>query len=80
MEEMAMKKRGMALITLTISLAAASAAWAGVFDNYVDCRNPDGTYSYYFDQGVLVTLDENWYQNTIVKTSGRGATFYQKTS
>ena len=77
---MVMKKKWMVLMTLTMSLTAASAAWAGVFDNYVDCQNPDGTYSYYFDQGVLVTLDENWYQNTIVKTSDRGATFYQKAS
>ena len=78
--EMVMKKKWMVLMTLTMSLTAASAAWAGVFDNYVDYQNPDGTYSYYFDQGVLVTLDENWYQNTIVKTSDRGATFYQKAS
>ena len=77
---MVMKKKWMVLMTLTMSLTAASAAWAGVFDNYVDYQNPDGTYSYYFDQGVLVTLDENWYQNTIVKTSDRGATFYQKAS
>ena len=78
--EMVMKKKWMVLMTLTMSLTAASAAWPGVFDNYVDYQNPDGTYSYYFDQGVLVTLDENWYQNTIVKTSDRGATFYQKAS
>ena len=77
MEETVMKK-WLALMTLTMSLAPASAVWAGAFDNYVDYQNPDGTYSYYFDQGVLVTLDENWYQNTILKTSDRGAAFYQK--
>ena len=73
-------KKIMALMTLTMSLTAASAVWAGAFDNYVDYRNPDGSYSYYFDQGVLVTLDENWYQNTFVKTGDRGASFYQKAS
>ena len=73
-------KKWLALMTLTMSLAPASAVWAGVFDNYVDYQNPDGTYSYYFDQGVLITLDENWYQNTIVKTSDSGAAFYQKAS
>ena len=78
--EMVMKKKWMVLMTLTMSLTAASAVRAGAFDDYVDYQNPDGTYSYYFDQGVLVTLDENWYQNTIVKTSDRGATFYQKAS
>lgn len=75
-----MKKWIMALITLAAGIAVSSAAWAGVFDNYVDYLNPDGTYSYYFDQGVLVTLDGNWYRNTFVKTGDRGATFYQKAS
>ena len=75
-----MKKRWMVLMTLTMSLTAASAVRAGAFDDYVDYQNPDGTYSYYFDQGVLVTLDENWYRNTIVKTSDRGAAFYHKAS
>ncbi len=79
-----MKKRMMALLTLamsiTVSTTVVSPVWAGVFDDYTDYRNPDGTYSYYFAQGALVTLDENWYQNTIVKTGDQGATFYQKAS
>ena len=38
-------KKIMALMTLTMSLTAASAVWAGAFDNYVDYRNPDGSYT-----------------------------------
>ena len=34
--EMVMKKKWMVLMTLTMSLTAASAAWAGVFDIYDD--------------------------------------------
>ncbi len=75
-----MKKRMVALLTLTMSITMVSSVWAGVFDKYVDYQNPDGTYSYYFDQGVLVTLDENWYQNTIIKIEEQGVTFYQKAS
>ncbi|MCR5596609.1 MAG: hypothetical protein K6G19_00385 [Lachnospiraceae bacterium] len=75
-----MKKRMIALLTLAMSITMVSSAWAGVFDNYVDYQNPDGTYSYYFDEGVLITLDENWYQNTIVKIEEQGVTFYQKAS
>ncbi len=79
-----MKKRMIALLTLTMNITASitmvSSVWAGVFDDYVDYQNPDGTYSYYFDEGVLVTLDENWYQNTIVKIEEQGVTFYQKAS
>ena len=75
-----MKKRWMTAMALAMSITASPVVWAGVFDQYVDYQNPDGTYSYYFDQGVLVTLDENWYRNTFVKASDRGATFYQKAS
>ena len=70
----------MVLMSLALSLAGASAVWAGMFDDYTDYQNPDGTYSYYFDQGVLVTMDEDWYQSTFVKTDDRGATFFQKAS
>ncbi len=64
----AMKTRMMSLMTLAMSITVgtmfASSVYAGVFDDYVDYLNPDGTYAYYFDQGVLVTLDEHWYQHT----------------
>ena len=77
-----MKKSAMALMTLTLSLSAASIAWAGAFENYYDYENPDGTYSYYFDQGegVFVTMDEEWYKNTRVVIEDSGAAFYHSDS
>ncbi len=71
-----MKKRMVTLMTLAMSVAVSAAvvssAWAGVFDDYVDCRNPDGTSSCYFDRKDMVPLDEN--RNTIVKIRDQGAT------
>ena len=80
-----MKARRMILTTLLLSVAMGLSAWAGAFDDYYDYQNADGTYSYYFTgdllpQGVFVTMDEDWYRNTLVKTGDRGATFYQKDS
>ena len=80
-----MKKRMVTLMTLAMSLAASAAVWAGVFDEYYDYKNEDGTYTYYFtgggdSEGIFVTLDEEWYQNTFVKTGDGGAAFYHKGS
>lgn len=77
-----MKKMMIALLALAVSMAVASVTWAGPFEHYYDYMNPDGTFAYYFDQGsgVFVTLDQNWYQHTFVKTSDRGATFYHRDS
>ncbi len=79
-----MKKRMMVLAALTLSMAVSAAAWAGTFDDYYDYRNEDGTYSYYFtaddSQGLFVTMDQEWYQNTFVMTGDAGATFYHKGS
>ena len=54
-----MKKMVIAMLAMGMSLTAAVTASAGAFEQYYDYENPDGSYSYYFDQGVLVTLDEN---------------------
>ena len=75
-----MKKRITLLLTALMCLAGAGCALAGMFDDYYDYQNEDGTYSYYFTQGVTVTMDEDWYRNTIIKTGDDGATFYQKDS
>ena len=61
-----MKKRITLLLTALMCLAGAGCALAGMFDDYYDYQNEDGSYSYYFDQGVTVTMDEEWYRNTIV--------------
>ena len=75
-----MKK--IALLTLSAALVICSACsvWAGIFDEYNDYQNPDGTYSYYFRQGLKITLDDDWYHETFVKTGDRGTTFYHKAS
>ena len=75
-------KKTAAIAAATMILAAGTAltASAGLFDEYNDYQNSDGTYSYYFMQGVTVTMDENWYRNTFVITGDEGATFYQKDS
>ena len=68
------------IIALSALLACSTTAYAGMFDEYNDYQNPDGTYSYYFMQGVTVTMDEEWYQNTRVIVDDFGAGFYHKDS
>lgn len=63
-----------------LTLAGASTVSAGVFDDYYDYENEDGTYTYYFMQGLKVTVDEDFYQKTIVRAGDGGATFYHKAS
>lgn len=66
-----------ALIAMLV-LSYGISVYAGIFDDYYDYQNPDGTYTYYFTQGVKVTLSEDWYQKTMVLADDYGATFYQK--
>ena len=80
-----MKKRLAGLMGLAMSMAVSAAVWAGTFDYFNDYENPDGTYSYFitegsFCPGIFVTMDKEWYQNTRLITSDRGATFYHKDS
>ena len=84
-EEFEMKKMMMGLGFLVLSIAVSTTVWAGTFDQYYDYENGEGTYSYYFtdgspDQGIFVTMDKNWYQNTRVEIEDGGATFYHKDS
>ncbi len=74
-----MKKMTVILAALAVCMLS-TAAYAGTFDVYYDYPNSDGTYSYYFEQGVKVTLDEDWYQKTRVIADENGATFYHKAS
>lgn len=75
-----MKKRVIVFASLLLTFGTIVPASAGAFDEYYDYQNPDGTYSYYFAQGLKVTLDEEWYRETFVKTGDQGATFYHKDS
>ena len=71
--------RVLAMLVLLAVAGAASASAAGLED-FNDYMNEDGTYSYYFMQGVTVTLSEEWYQNTFVKADVSSATFYHRDS
>lgn len=71
---------GRMILPVLLAGVMTSAAYGGVFDVYYDYPNPDGTYSYYFEQGLKVTLDEEWYKNTMVIADDNGATFYHKAS
>lgn len=84
-EVIEMKKIMIGLASLVLSMAVSAAVWAGPFDQYYDYENEEGTYSYYFtdgssEQGIFVTMDKNWYQNTRVEIEDGGATFYHKDS
>ena len=55
-------------------------ASANGLEDFNDYMNADGTYSYYFEQGITVTMSEEWYQNTFVKAEVGQASFYHKDS
>ncbi len=76
-----MRKGTLALLTLALMLTAWTTVWAGGFDDYNDFKNTDGTYSYYFlNEDVFVTMNQQWYQNTMVVVEDAGATFYHTDS
>lgn len=74
-------RKGIAgFLAVMLILAFGTSVFAGAFDDYYDYQNEDGTYSYYFTQGVTVTMDKFWYQHTRVIADDNGATFYHKAS
>ena len=80
-----MKKTWIMILTGILMLSAAvlcrNEVYAeGAFDDYYDYQNPDGTYSYYFTQGVTVTMSEEWYKATMVIPGEYGASFYHRAS
>ena len=80
-----MKKTWIMILTGILMLSAAvlcrNEVYAeGAFDDYYDYQNPDGTYSYYFTQGVTLTMSEEWYKATMVIPGESGASFYHKAS
>ena len=76
----AWKRVSAAGLTAVLAMAFSVTVSADAFDDYYDYENPDGTYSYYFTEGVTVTLDKDWYQKTMVVAGENGATFYHKAS
>ena len=79
-ESSVFRKMTAAVMAVLLVLSFASVVSAGVFDDFYDYQNEDGTYSYYFTQGVSVTMDEDWYQKTMVIPGDGGAAFYHKAS
>ena len=75
-----MKTAACLLLAAVLTTGAAMSASAGIFSDYNDYPNSDGTYSYYFMQGIKVTMDEEWYQKTFVQVDDSGAVFYHKDS
>ena len=64
---------------LLISVLSISASAEGMED-YNDFIREDGSYSYYFYPGILVTMPEEWYQNTVAKAYENRVTFCHKDS
>ena len=59
-----MKKTALAFILAAfLTTGLAHAAYAYGFEVFNDYFNADGTCSYYFEQGITVTMPEEWYQN-----------------
>ena len=44
------------ILAVTAAMTLGTAVYGGIFDDFNDYQNPDGTYSYYFMQGVTVTM------------------------
>ena len=64
------------ILTIGMSISAS----ANGLEDFNDYMNADGTYSYYFNQRITVTMPEEWYQNTFVKAEIGQAAFYHKDS
>ena len=75
-----MKKSILAVLSALLTLGMAMSAFSEGFSDYNDYMNSDGSYSYYFMQGINVTMDQEWYQNTFVKADEEKAVFYHRDS
>ena len=65
---------------IILALGISAKVSADGLEDFNDYANADGTYSYYFNQGITVTMSEEWYQNTFVKAEAGQASFYHKDS
>lgn len=64
---------------LLVSAFSISASADGL-EEFNDFFNAEGTYSYYFDQGLTVVMPEEWYRSTIVRAYKDRAIFCHKDS
>lgn len=77
-----MNKKTLMMITAAAVLSFGSVVTvsANGMEDFNDYFNADGTYSYYFEQGITITMSEEWYQNTFVQAELASVTFYHKDS
>ena len=75
-----MKKLLFAAMTGLLSAGCVMSVSAAGLEDFYDYVNADGTYSYFFEQGVTITMSEAWYQNTFVEAEMGSAVFYHKDS
>ena len=75
-----MKKLCAALLSIVVAVSNVCAL-AGVFDDYWDFEQADGTYAYAFSR-IKVSMDESWYQKTrvVLGSDGSTASFYHEGS
>ena len=75
-----LKKCLLAVMIALLVLACAVSACAAGLEDFNDYQNEDGSYTYYFMQGLFVTMPAEWYENTVVVAEMNNVTFYHRAS
>ena len=75
-----LKKCLLAVMIALLVLACAVSACAAGLEDFNDYQNEDGSYTYYFMQGLFVTMPAEWYENTLVVADVNNVTFYHRDS
>ena len=75
-----LKKCLLAVMIALLVLACAVSACAAGLEDFNDYQNEDGSYTYYFMQGLFVTMPAEWYENTLVVADVNNVTFYHSDS
>lgn len=74
------KVTAVTVVFLLLISALSISAVANGMEDYNDYIRSDGSYSYYFYPGILITMPEEWYHNTIVKAYENRVIFCHKES
>lgn len=75
-----LKKCLIVMIACLLAMACVVSACAAGLEDFNDYMNEDGSYTYYFMQGLFVTMPAEWYENTVVVADVNNATFYHRDS
>ena len=75
-----MKKVLFSILLIGALFGLAASVSADGFTEYSTFRNDDGTWTYDFECGLRVTMDEDWYNDTFVRAEGSKVTFFHKDS